>query len=269
MSILLGIVVGLVLGLTGAGGSILAVPLLMAGLGWSLTQAAPIALLAVAAAAALGSYLAWRRSYVRYRAATLMSIVGVITSPLGLHAADRLPAAALSLLFAVILGMVAIRMLLQSLAKPGESAAHGARICRYDPLSGRLIWTWTSAAVLAAIGALTGFLSGLLGVGGGFFIVPALRAATELTMQSAIATSLMTIALTSVGTVASAALVGRDIPLLVALPFVVGSLLGMAGGRQLAPRIKGAHLQQGFALLQFAVAIGMAVHALQPLRASG
>ena len=71
MSVLLGIAVGLILGLTGAGGSVLAVPLLMAGLGWSLPQAVPVALLAVAAAAALGAWLAWRQSYLRYRAALL------------------------------------------------------------------------------------------------------------------------------------------------------------------------------------------------------
>ncbi|WP_428310456.1 sulfite exporter TauE/SafE family protein [Hydrocarboniphaga sp.] len=262
MSILLGIVVGLVLGLTGAGGSILAVPLLMAGLAWPLTQAAPIALLAVAAAAALGTYLAWRRHYVRYRAATLMSIVGTLTSPLGLHAAERLPAAALSLVFAVILGIAAIRLLLQSLDKGADGDTHLGRLCRYDPVSGRLVWTWLSGSVLAAIGALTGFLSGLLGVGGGFFIVPALRAATELTMQAAIATSLMTIALTSLGTVAIAAIVGRDIPVLVALPFVLGSLLGMAAGRWLAPKLPGVRLQQGFALLMLLVAAGMALHGL-------
>lgn len=266
MSILLGIVVGVVLGLTGAGGSILAVPLLMAGLGWPLTRAAPIALLAVAAAAALGTWLAWRRSYVRYRAASLMSITGTLASPLGLHAAERLPAAALSLLFAVILGIVAIRLMLQSLARDNDGAAHLGRLCRYDPVSGRLIWTWTSGSVLAAIGALTGFLSGLLGVGGGFFIVPALRAATELTMQAAIATSLMTIALTSLGTVASAAIAGRDIPLLVALPFVIGSLLGMAAGRWIAPKISGPRLQQGFALLMLLVAAGMALHGLEIAR---
>ena len=57
MALLLGLIVGAVLGLTGAGGSILAVPLLMAGLGWSLSQAAPVALLAVCAAATFGSIL--------------------------------------------------------------------------------------------------------------------------------------------------------------------------------------------------------------------
>jgi uncharacterized protein len=85
LSILLGVIIGLVLGLTGAGGSIFAVPLLMAGLGWSITQAATVSLLAVAVAAAAGTALAWRQSYVRYRAALLIASVGVMVAPFGIY----------------------------------------------------------------------------------------------------------------------------------------------------------------------------------------
>jgi uncharacterized membrane protein YfcA len=263
MGLVLGIVVGLVLGLTGAGGSIIAVPLLMAALGWSLTQAAPVALLAVTSAATLGSYLAWRKSYVRYRAATLMAAVGVVTAQFGLRAADTLSPPLLAGIFALVLAAVALRMLLQARRKPEEASvvrasvagdgnqAHGP-ICKLNPSTGRIVWTRVSALVIAAIGAITGFLSGLLGVGGGFVIVPSLRAVT---------TSLMAIALTSLGTVAGALAQGRTLPLMVALPFVAGALFGMLGGHALAPRIAGPRLQQGFAVLMIVVAAGMAAHA--------
>ncbi len=274
MSLLLGIAVGLVLGLTGAGGSILAVPLLMAALAWPMTQAVPVALLAVAAAAALGSYLAWRKSYVRYRAAILMAASGIFTAQFGLRAAELLPQSRLSLIFAGVLALVALRMFVQAWRAPEESAvvratvagdgqrAHGP-ICRLNPGTGRIVWTRMSALVIAVIGAATGFLSGLLGVGGGFVIVPALRMATELSMHSAVATSLMAIALTSLGTVGAALLQGRTLPLLVALPFVAGALLGMLGGHALAPRIAGPRLQQGFAVLMMMVALGMAARSGQ------
>lgn len=272
MGLLLGIAVGLVLGLTGAGGSVLAVPLLMAALHWPMTQAVPVALLAVAAAAALGSYLAWRKSYVRYRAAALMASVGVVTAQFGLRLADALPQRTLLLAFAVVLALVAARMFLRALRAPEESvvvraavAGDGSRargpLCRLDPETGRIVWTRISAVVIALIGAVTGVLSGLLGVGGGFVIVPALRAATELSMHSAVATSLMAIALTSLGTFAGALLQGRVLPWMVALPFVAGALLGMLGGHALAPRIAGPRLQQGFAVLMLAVALGMAARA--------
>ena len=272
MSLFLGIFVGLVLGLTGAGGSILAVPFLMAALSWPMTQAVPVALLAVAASAALGSYLAWRKSYVRYRAATLMSAVGVITAQFGLRAADVLPQRWLLLAFAAALLIVAWRMFRRAVVSPDEAAvvraavqgdgspAHGP-VCRLNPETGRIIWTRASALVIAMIGAVTGFLSGLLGVGGGFVIVPALRMATELSMHSAVATSLMAIALTSIGTFAGALLQGRAMPWMIALPFVCGAVLGMFAGHALAPRIAGPRLQQGFAVLMFVVATGMAAHA--------
>ena len=83
----IGIVIGLVLGLTGAGGSILAVPLLMAGMGWSLVSAAPVALIAVFASASVGAWSAWRRDIVRYRAALLMGEVSM-SDALAMQALD-------------------------------------------------------------------------------------------------------------------------------------------------------------------------------------
>lgn len=273
MGLFLGIAVGLLLGLTGAGGSILAVPLLMAVLGWPLNQAAPVALLAVASAAALGSYYAWRRSIVRYRAAMLIAAVGAFTAPWGLELAGRLPGHQLVLLFAAVLVVVALRLLLGLRLAPEESAVVRATVagdgskaqgpvCRLNG-RGRIAWTRPCALVMSAIGAVTGFLGGLLGVGGGFVIVPGLRLATELSMQSAVATSLLAIALNSAGTVVTAAVRGHDIPWTLAVPFALGSLAGMLAGQRLAPHIAGARLQQGFAALMLLVAGLMAGQALQ------
>ncbi len=274
MSVLLGVVAGLVLGLTGAGGSILAVPLLMLGLGWSLAEAAPVALLAVCAAAAFGTIVAWNLAYVRYRAAILMALAGACTAPLGLYAAQQLPADILSLLFAAVLAVVALRMILQARRTPdearivratvaGEGAEAGGPLCRLHAQTGRLLWTLPCGLLISAIGAATGFISGLLGVGGGFVIVPSLRAATPLSMHSAIATSLLAIALTSAAAVIGALALGRVLPWAAALPFVVGALLGMLAGRVLAPRIAGPALQGGFALAMLATAAIMAMEVLR------
>ena len=270
MALLLGLIVGAVLGLTGAGGSILAVPLLMAGLGWSLSQAAPVALLAVCAAAIFGTVAAWDVTYVRYRAALLMAFAAFFTAPLGLIAADRLPVTTLTALFAAVLGVVGARMFLQARQAPADAAIVRAAVSgdggrskgvwvRLDA-PGRIRWTRPALAIVSAIGAATGFLAGLLGVGGGFVIVPALRATSELSMHSAIATSLMAIGLISAGTVTAAALQGREIPWMVALPFVLGALAGMLAGRKIAPRIAGPKLQQGFSVLMLLTALGMIAH---------
>ena len=271
MSILLGVIVGMVLGLTGAGGSIFAVPLLMAGQGWSITQASTVSLLAVAVAAAVGAWMAWRHSYVRYRAALLMAGVGVLFAPAGIHVADGLPPSLLMMIFAAVLTIVAVRMFYMAVVSKADAAVVRAtvagegepaqgKICKLNAATGRLIWTWPVGATIGLIGATTGFLSGLLGVGGGFVIVPALRATTPLSMHSAVATSLMAIALTSLGTVVSGVLQGRSLPLAVALPFVAGAVIGMALGRLVAPRIAGPRLQQGFAVMAMLVSLGMAVH---------
>jgi uncharacterized membrane protein YfcA len=274
IALLLGIVVGAVLGLTGAGGSVLAVPLLMWALGWTLPQAVPVALLAVCVAATFGTVAAWDVSFVRYRAAVLMGATGIVFAFLGLHTAATVPLQALSLLFAAVQIVVATRMLLQARRMPQEASVVRAALvvdrtpargplCRRHPDTGRFVWTHLCALALAGAGALTGFLTGLLGVGGGFVLVPTLRAFTDLSMHSAVATSLMTIALTSAGGVALAIVRDHDLPWLLALPFAAGALIGMLAGRLTAPRIAGARLQQGFAALMLAVAVGMIAHALQ------
>ncbi len=262
---MLGVAVGLVLGLTGAGGSIFAVPLLMFGLDWSLRQAVPVSLLAVCGAALVGTIAAWNVSVVRYRAAMVMAGAGCCTAPLGIFLGEHLAQRALAQVFAAVLALVGVRMLIQARRNPaetrvvrasvaGEGQPASGPICRVHPQSGRLVWTRSCAVAIAAIGALTGFLSGLLGVGGGFVIVPLLRAATVLSMHSAVATSLMAIALTSGGTVIASVAMGRSLPWSLALPFALGTMGGMLIGRRVAPRLAGPQLQRGFACVMLLAA---------------
>lgn len=272
LSILIGLVVGLVLGLTGAGGSIFAVPLLMAVLGWPFTQAATASLLAVAVAASVGTAMAWRHSYVRYRTACLMAFVGLLLSPVGIQVANALPESILKIVFSLVLAVVSVRMYLMAVksredalvvrsAVSGEGHPSVGKIGEINPITGRLIWTRSVAVAVSCIGAVTGFLSGLLGVGGGFVIVPAIRAILPLSMHSAVATSLMAIALTSTGTFIFALIQGRNVPFSVAFPFVIGTVFGMTVGRMLAPNISGPRLQKVFALLAIGVSVAMATQA--------
>lgn len=273
MGALLGTIVGLVLGLTGAGGSVFAVPLLMYGLGWSLTQAVPVALIAVCAAAIFGTTIAWNVTHVRYRAAILIGLVGSVTAPLGITLADRLPDKSLLAAFALVLTVVALRLIRQATQRPadamivratvaGEGNVAPGALCRTHGATGRLVWTRACAIVISAIGAMTGVLSGMLGVGGGFVIVPALRSTTTLSMHSAVATSLMAIALISGGTVLTSLAMGHILPWVVAIPFALGSVSGMLIGRKLAPRIAGPHLQQVFGVVMLCAAGSLIAKAL-------
>ncbi|MGX0135192.1 uncharacterized protein ACUXG4_003434 [Cupriavidus metallidurans] len=262
----LGAIVGLILALTGAGGAILAVPLLVFGLHLRMAEAGPIALLAVGVSAAVGALIGLRAGIVRYRAAAMMAASGVLASPVGLWLAHRVPNGPLTVLFAIVLGWVAVRMFRQSRAPQSvASAASTAMLpqgplppCQLDDATGRFVWTASCTRALAASGIGAGFLSGLLGVGGGFVIVPALRRATNAPVKTIVATSLAVITLVSASGVVSTALAG-NMNWHVAAPFAAGAMLGMLVGRLFASRLSGQRLQQGFAVVAGLIAIGMVV----------
>lgn len=259
-SIGLGLVVGLILALTGAGGGILAVPLLIFGTGASVAEAGPIGLMAVGMAAALGAVLGLRAGIVRYRAAVLIAATGMLLSPAGLWAARQIDGRWLAVLFALVLLFVALKTFRQASAK-GTTATAAHVVCKRNGESGRFIWTRPCAMAMTLSGGLAGLLSGLLGVGGGFVMVPALQRYTDLPIKSAVATSLAVIALISLMGVATTAVSGH-LDWALALPFSAGALAGMLGGRSLASRLAGPQLQKGFAVVSALVAIAMIVKAV-------
>lgn len=251
----LGLITGLLLGLTGAGGGLLAAPLLILVMHLPVAQAAPISLLSVALGAGLGMLMGLRQGIVRYRAALLIAGAGLIASPLGIHLSRILPNTPLALAFAALLMYQAWRLWHQS------AAAGEALSCAVDDNTGRFIWNRPCARALAGSGLLAGFLSGLLGVGGGFVLVPALRRHTPLTMDSITATSLMVLTLLSLGGLAQWASHG-EIEWHVALPFIAGATLGMFAGRHFSPLIAEAKLRRLFALFCLLTGLGVAAKIL-------
>lgn len=260
----LGAIIGAILALTGAGGGILAVPLLVFGLGLSMVEAAPVGLLAVGLAAALGAVLGLRQGIVRYRAAAFISVIGIIAAPVGLYIAHRVPNQPLALMFCAVLIYTSVRMLRRAVQeiRHGKPATRPeARPCVLNPLQGRLRWTLPCARALALTGMLSGLLSGLLGVGGGFVIIPALTRYSDLEMKSVVATSLAVIALVSIGSVTTAALSGV-VYWQAGVPFAAGAVIGLLAGRQVAHRLAGPRLQQVFALAGLTASLLLAAHAL-------
>lgn len=258
VSSILGLLIGVVLSLTGAGGGILAVPALVFGMGWTMQQAAPVALIAVAGGAAVGAVEGLRKRLVRWRAALLMALAAFPCTFLGVHTAHQLPQRWLIGLFAVVMLLVAVR-LLRGAQRDAESSMALARI---DQKTGRIHWTWPTAALIAAIGAVTGFMTGLLGVGGGFVIVPLLRRYSGVSMHGIIATSLMVIAAVSSGGVAIALLHGAVLPLPATAWFAGATTAGMLLGRQLVKTLSARQVQYGFALVLALVACGLLAKSL-------
>jgi hypothetical protein len=156
-------------------------------------------------------------------------------------------------------------MLQREKNQPGPSdhgsASWGQKNCMLNQQTGRLAWTAKCSATLAALGAVTGAVSGLLGVGGGFLIVPAFKQLTDVQMRGIVATSLMVISLISLIGVAGALHAGVRIEF-VGWVFIAASIVGMLIGRRLCSVVAARTLQVGFASLCVVVAIGMLVSAL-------
>lgn len=263
-SLLLGAMAGIALGLTGAGGGILAIPLLTFGAGLSQTQAAPIALVATSLAAALGAALGLREGVVRYRAALLIGGAGMLVAPAGVWLAHRAPPATLTLALAVVMALSAFTMYRRSQGQPAPASAAGnaSPPCYWSAETGRFAWTRVCAAVLAGIGLVTGALSGLLGVGGGFLLVPAFTRLSNLRVDAIVSTSQAVIALVSAaGAVAAAT--QQDMQWQVALPFTLAAMGALAGTRRLARRLSPRLVQRSFAVLSGGIATALLVRAAQ------
>jgi len=258
--------VGLLMGLTGAGGGILSVPLLVFVLHLPIAEAAPVSLSAIALAAGVGALLGLKSKILRYRAAGFMAIFGLLLSPLGLWVAQRVPNAPLLILFSCTLFLVSTRLLLQArreiLRIPEQKRKPPP--CLINPELGKLNWNVPCARSLMLSGGWAGFLSGLLGVGGGFVIVPALKRYTDLPVQSIVATSLGVLAIISSGGVVFSAMSG-NLDLALAAPFSLGALCGLLIGRAVGKKLSGPRLQQIFAILTFVVAVSLAIKGINAL----
>ena len=265
LSAFLGVLVGAILGLTGAGGGILAVPALAVGMHWTMQQAAPVALIAVAMGAAVGALEGLRHGLVRYKAAALIAVSGFPLVYIGQSLAHQLSQAVLQAGFSGVMLLVAFRLARQVRLNSATGADLQFAMARINPDSGKFVWSVSTAALLACIGGATGFLTGLLGVGGGFVIVPMLRKFTEVSMQGVVATSLMVIALVGASGVGSAIIHQTSIPWGSAAVFSATTVFGMLLGRRLIKKISANHVQVGFAAVLTLVALGLLASALLAL----
>lgn len=259
VAILCGAVVGLSLGLTGGGGAIFAVPLLVYGLGLDPREAVGVSLVTVGATALVGFVQRWRVGFVELHIGLLFAVAGMATAPVGAWLATQVSEVLLLVLFALLMLVVAARMWHKADVSAERNvvlapADETGPVCRRDP-RGELHWNSRCALLLAAAGLGTGLLTGLFGVGGGFVIVPALVLFSGMGMQRAVGTSLMVIALVSASGTASLVATGRTIVWPIVGWFVGGSLAGLVVGSLLASYIGGQRLQRVFAAAILFVAV--------------
>jgi len=272
LSLGLGLLIGLSLGALGGGGSILTVPALVYAVGESARSATTGSLVIVGITAGVATLGHARAGRVRWGAGAAFGVAGVAASFAGTTLNARVDPNLLLVCFATLMLVAAVAMLAKTAVRADpQDDAHGRSQAAQDeeaaalrrPRStltvappARTPTPGLSAALAVRVvggGLVVGFLTGFLGVGGGFIIVPALVLTLRYEMPTAVGTSLLIISLNS-----GVALVARSghqrFHWAVIVPFTVGAIAGSSVGKRLADRISGTSLTRAFAVLLLAVA---------------
>ena len=240
LGLVLSAAIGLSLGLIGGGGSIITVPVLVYVLGVEPHDAVGMSLAVVGATSLVGSFLHYRRGTVQLKTGLIFGAAGIVGALLGSPLTRLLSPSALLMTFAMLMLVIAVLMLRR------KSNAGIVEVESAQKVSN--VWK----ALLAGFGV--GILTGFIGVGGGFLIVPALVMFGGLGMKEAVGTSLFVIFLNCVaGIVGHASQNNFDwnLTALVTILAVAGTILGTL----LSHRVAAGKLQKGFAVFVLAVAV--------------
>ncbi|PCJ16701.1 MAG: permease [Gammaproteobacteria bacterium] len=256
----IGVIIGLVLGLTGAGGSIFALPLLVLIPGLDPHEGVGIALGAVAASALFGTITRLKSGEIEWLPAGIFALIGALASPIGVALNQKIDDQYILIGFTCIVLYVAQKMW----RKATQNTEH-ARVVKTVPSTRQTTsesntenspntnqptpkLTSKSLTGMFFGGALTGILSGLFGVGGGFIIVPTLILLTGIPVKHAVATSLVIITAVSSSAFFNFLAQGAitEIKLLVLVS--IGGILGMSLGVVIAKKISGPLLQKFFSV---------------------
>lgn len=242
ITLALGAVIGVLLGVLGGGGSILAVPGLVYVLSTPVEQAIPMSLIVIAVASAVGVLPKVLAGQVQWRLAGVFAASGVPAAFLGSAIGGHLPQAAILIGFAMVMVIAGARMQMDN-ADTGTACEIG---------DSGINWRRCAPRSIPA-GLAVGLLTGLFGVGGGFLIVPALVLLLGVEMSIAVGTSLLVIVANSVAG-AVAHLGDGSIDWATTAAFVGTAVVGSLIAGHLGTRLDTRRLQHWFAYLVFAVA---------------
>lgn len=260
MFLLTGILIGLVLGLTGAGGSVFAVPLLIMLTGMTVHQAVGLSLGAVAVTAMFGCLRGKTRKTILRVPALLLAVSGITLVPAGQWLGNQIEADVLTIGFAVLAISIAIQMWRMasrnpetaSITRASDLAAENSQglLCKLSP-TGQFQMRPRCMSGLLLGGAVVGVFSGIFGVGGGFLIVPLLLFLSQVSYRQAVGTSLFVITLISgIGFISFLLMSesAQHLPISLMAWLMVGGVIGMVIGQLLTDKIANARLQKLFAI---------------------
>ena len=235
LGFVLAAVIGLLLGVLGGGGSILAVPVFVYVLGFDAKEAIAMSLAVVGATSLFGAAGHWRAGNVNLRVALLFGGVAMAGTYAGARLAVFFSGAAQLAIFAVVMLLAAYFMM-----RPKRAQATGSE----PGATGRVRMP---LGLIVAEGLAVGVLTGLVGVGGGFMIVPALVLLGRLPMKEAIGTSLLVIAMKSAA--GFAGYLGQvEVQWVFMGVFTTVAVGGILAGSWLVRFLPAAALQRAFAI---------------------
>ncbi|WP_088343080.1 MULTISPECIES: sulfite exporter TauE/SafE family protein [Rhodomicrobium] len=273
----MGTAVGFLSGMFGVGGGFLITPLLILT---GIPAAVSVATGAnqVVASSVSGTMTQWRRGNVDFKMGTIMLLGGVVGAFGGVQAVKVLREAgqvelAVSLLYSVFLSSIGVLMLSESLRAMHRARNGGAPSARRAaqhhwihglPLKMRFQRSklYISAIPPLVIGAAVGFLSGILGVGGGFIMVPAMIYLLRMPTKVVIGTSLFQVIFVAGVTTILHAATNQAVDLLLALILMVGGVIGAQFGTQAGLKLRSEHLRALLALLVLGVCVRLMVDLL-------
>jgi uncharacterized membrane protein YfcA len=235
-----GLVIGLAVGMVGGGGAVLAVPVLVYAVGLGVHEATTVSLAVVSLGAATGAVGQARRGTVCWASAGWFALAAALGSVLGTLANRALGGEILLLVFSGVM-LLAARA---TWTRAGSATAVGG--CPR-----------ARAGVLVPVGLGVGALTGLVGVGGGFVVVPTLAVGLSFGMREAMATSIVIIAIISLFGLISHLALGNSLDLSVTLAMGGAAVAGAYAGPALAAHLSTEALGRGFALLVVLGALGV------------
>lgn len=232
----LGLLIGLLMGAFGGGGSLIAIPVLVYLVDQPVAEAQATALVIVLAAAITGLVSHLRDGTVRWRMGAAFGLAAGASALAGSALARELNPDALLLAFSPV-------MLAGAAAIASDRARDPASFTpwRFGVATGEVIR-------VVVLGLLVGWVIGLFGVGGGFVIVPVLVLVMHLEMVAAVGTSLLVVTIASSFALASRLEAG-DVDWAIAIPFSIAALAGSVAGERLAQRVDADRLQAAFAVV--------------------
>jgi uncharacterized membrane protein YfcA len=261
--------VGLSLGALGGGGSILAVPVLVYALGQSPAQATTGSLVVVGATSLIGAVTTYRAGNVLLARGVVFGAVAIGGAGLGASASAHVSEPVLLASFASVMLVVGATMAYRQLRHHrGRRPQHLARPTLDDPIisfSPTFACQCPQALKVLVTATAVGLLTGFLGVGGGFLVVPALLLALALPMRYAVGTSLVVITMTSAAALAVRAGVGTSPDWRLVLVLTLASTLAAVVGARLADRVDTDRLAHAFTVVVLAVAVYTAARAFPAL----